>query len=996
MNETSTIRRGSLSAAVILALVSPLPAAEDKHPVSVVTQSWGIDQGLPTTGVTAITRTRDGYLWVGTRSGLARFDGVRFHSYGFRDGLRSITIRALLEDQRGQLWIGTAGGGLSRLENGRFTTLTVRDGLPSDTVVTLAEDRAGQIWIGTGRGLAIWRDGRLSPPDDNSRLGQLPITRLLCDRDGTMWVAAFRAGIFRFQDGKWLELEGEAERQGLRVCQALYEDRKGRIWAGTDGPSLFRRDPRSATNPTPGWQLFRVPAAEAFTYVESIQEDAAGNIWPSLSAGAPVYFACGEGDPLPVRTRFGSSQILWYFADSDGSLWGADDRGLLRLPRAQVEHYGMEQGLATRGASAVLEIGPGRAWVGAFGGGLFQFESGRFQRVLPDPAFQRYYYINALCQARDGTCWVGTGHGLHQFRDGKRIAGEEFRASFEGDNVFAILEDRDAGIWVGTGSGRLWRWQAGKLTQDQPSSVKHAIMALAQEKDGTLWIGTSGGGLYRRAGDTITRLGMEDGLVSEDISSLFIDSEDRLWIGTHGGGLSWRHRGRLVNCTRREGLPDDNVWQIIDDEAGHLWLGTSGGIVRLVKSDLDEFAAGRRRRVEAMALGRTDGIPDAACMRGMAARGRLGGIGFPTADGIVLVRPSTFDIPEPPPRVKIEEVGVAGTLRDTSGAIHVGKDEPRRLEIRYTALGISAPEQALFRYRLHGLETEWTEAGRERLAVYNQLPPGTYTFQVNACNRGGVWSESGASLTVVVAPRFWETWTFRALMILLAVVLTAGIVARILQMRYRRHMEILKREHALDQERARIAQDIHDDVGARLTQIGFQSALIVRAAETPAALREQVERIRDNTVDVVRALDSIVWAVQPKHDHVRSLVAYLCQVAEELFRDSPIRCRQDVAPDIPDAPLQADRRHQVLLAAKEALHNAARHSQAREVWLRMAFDHGELAITVTDDGTGFTAVGDDGCGLENMQVRMKAIGGTCEIDTAPSGTTVRLRVYIPK
>jgi ligand-binding sensor domain-containing protein/signal transduction histidine kinase len=985
---------GCLWMALSLLVSIPLDAwAVDPRP-KLVTQSWGADQGLPGDGVMAVLRTRDGYLWVGTRSGLARFDGVRFRHYGFRDGLRSMSIRALLEDQGGRLWVGTIGGGVSRLEEGQFTTLTVADGLPSDTVGALAEDRSGQIWVGTSKGLVTWRDGSVSAPKATPFLGA-PITQILRARNGTMWLAVFRKGVFHYRDGKWSEIEGEPQRAGLRVCQTLFEDRKGRIWAGTDGASLFRGEPAASGSGDLVWRRFPVPAAEAFTYVESILEDASGNVWPSLSAGDPVFFANGEGEAVSVQAPLGSAQVLWRFADADGSLWGSDGAGLLRLPHARVAHYGQAEGLAARAASAVVEIAPGRLWVGAFGGGLFELESGRFSRILPDPAFERYYYVNALCLARDGSCWAGTGHGLHQFRDGKRILGEEFRASFDGDNVFAICEDRGEGLWIGTGSGRVWRWHAGKLEQDRSVSTDHGVMDLAQEKDGTLWLATSGGGLRRSAAGKMTRFGLDDGLASEDVSRLLVDSENRLWVGTHGGGLSWFHRGRLVTCTRREGLPDDNIWHILDDGAGHLWLGTNGGIVRLIKSDLDELAAGRRTKVQPLTLGRTDGLPSGVCARGAAARLRSGTLAFPTTDGVVLVNPSSFTILESPPRVCIEEVSVGATPHAVSAQVILAPNEPRRLEIRYTALGISAPEHALFRYRLEGLETDWNEAGPQRLAVYNQLPPGTYRFQVAACNRDGVWSDPDGSLAVMVEPHFWETRSFRGAMVLIALGVTGGMVAQVLRVRYRRRVEILERESALERERSRIAQDIHDDVGASLTQIGFLSALIARATATPPAGRDQVERIRSHAVEVVQSLDSIVWAVQPRHDRVPSLVAYLCQVADELFRDSPIRCRQDVPADIPTAPLEAEKRHQILLAAKEALHNAAKHSHATEVWLRIRIENNVLGITVTDNGIGFTSGSSDGTGLGNMQRRMETIGGTCEITGgAGAGTTVVIRIAL--
>ena len=203
-------------------------------------------------------------------------------------------------------------------------------------------------------------------------------------------------------------------------------------------------------------------------------------------------------------------------------------------------------------------------------------------------------------------------------------------------------------------------------------TANHAVMALAQEKDGTLWLGTSGGGLYRRVGENVTRFGMDDGLASADVSRLLIDAEDRLWIGTHGGGLSWFHRGRLVSCTRQEGLPDDNVWQIVDDEAGHLWLGTSGGIVRLVKSDLDELAAGRRSRVQTMTLGRTDGFQPACRPACPHAAFRI--VGLSTAMDR-LFRPSAFEFSN---RHRTFIEGQAWPTRPRhDGWLTVNKNEPR-------------------------------------------------------------------------------------------------------------------------------------------------------------------------------------------------------------------------------------------------------------------------------------------------------------------------------
>jgi signal transduction histidine kinase len=318
-----------------------------------------------------------------------------------------------------------------------------------------------------------------------------------------------------------------------------------------------------------------------------------------------------------------------------------------------------------------------------------------------------------------------------------------------------------------------------------------------------------------------------------------------------------------------------------------------------------------------------------------------------------------------------------------------------RFEFQYTGLSFAAPEKVRFKYRLDKLDADWIDAGTKRSAEYPYIPPGDYTFHVMACNNDGVWNEAGAALALTVLPYFWQTAWFRVLGLAGTVLLTSGGVWYGTRRRMRRKLERVERQRALERERTRIAKDIHDDLGASLTRINLLSQSARRDMEDPQQTVKTLDQICTTARQLTRAMDEIVWAVDPQHDTLDSLASYLGKLIHEVLSESGIRCRLDFPVHLPAWPVTAEMRHNLFLACKEALHNVLKHSRATEVQISFALEAASFAVHIADNGQGFDPSAEAGNlplrrnGLVNMQQRMREIGGRCEIVSQPKqGTQV--------
>jgi signal transduction histidine kinase len=315
-------------------------------------------------------------------------------------------------------------------------------------------------------------------------------------------------------------------------------------------------------------------------------------------------------------------------------------------------------------------------------------------------------------------------------------------------------------------------------------------------------------------------------------------------------------------------------------------------------------------------------------------------------------------------------------------------------------MSFAAPERVRFRYRLEGLDADWVEASAQRTASYNYIPPGNYRFRVIACNSDGVWNEAGASVTLTALPQLWQTWWFRGLAVLGLLGSVGGTVRLVEKRKLHRRLRHMEQERALERERARIARDLHDDLGSSLTRISLLSGLARADRDNPGQVEIHAEKISESAAQTVRALEEIVWAVRPGSDSLQSLVDYITHFANELFEGTRTRCRLDLPHEMPAQPLPPELRHNIFLIVKEALTNALKHASAREVHLQAKVLAQALEIVVQDDGQGYvaTAPPEEGRrhGLDNMRHRARTIGANLTVESASGkGTTVRLAVNFP-
>ena len=979
-------------------------------------RSWQREQGLPENYVRALAQTRDGYLWVGSDDGVSRFDGVRFFSLGLQEGFQSGPVQVLFGDSQGALWVGGVGGGLSRWQRGRLRTFLVHDGLPSDSITALAEDNSGRLWVGTQAGLVVWQNGCVAPLSGVEMFSGKPITTLFRDRNGTMWLGASGLGVFSYAENKFVQLRDPALDPLLQDPHCLLVDHAGRIWIGAGDASVLCREGEQ-------WRRFGIPRHLATRYISALTEEPDGTVWAGSVGEGLFQFKSGKLVAINASSGLSDNLVEALLVDREGKLWVGTHGGLNRICPRNLSVLSHNEGLGYGAVQGLAEVRPGVIWAAQPNEGVFRWDGEKFRRLMLGGLSPQEARVSALLLTRDGSCWVGGAHGLIQFKHPQAAEEEGGVPALTNLSISALAQDAKGRLWAGTREGGLWQLADGAWRAKANCQPGHAITTIVPEAGGILWIGTEGDGLYRMDGGTNVQFERLKGLPSDWIRTLFLDVQGTLWIGTAGGGLSRFQDGRIATFTMREGLPDNTISQILEDDEGNLWLGGNLGIVRVKKRELDDLATHRIPAVYPRVYGRADGMLSEECTGGFSPvglRSKAGLLWFATLKGIVVIDPQ-HTVSSPAPAVVLEQTLVDGvpqlsipgrTVGDIDGGREPGNAAFDSLslapgkhivEFRYTGFSFDAPDRVRFRYRLEGLDPDWVEAGTRRVAFYSFVPPGVYHFRVIACNGDGVWNESGASLSLAVLQHFWQTWWFLAALSLGTVTAGAGSARYVEKRRTQQRLKRLEQERALERERTRIAQDLHDIMGARMCRISFLSEHARLSLTVPVELQEEIRSISDESREVLQSLDEIVWAVNPQKDTLDHLVSYIGQYAQEYFRRTGIECELEIPPQLPVRPLSSQSRHHLFLAVHEALTNILKHSGATRARIVMACRGPDFEIAISDNGIGFDPVYNESnspssaagfCnGLGNMRRRLEELGGRCRVESqAGQGTTIRFEL----
>lgn len=718
---------------------------------------WGIDTGLPNNTVIATAQMRDGYLWVGTESGLARFDGVRFTVFDKRNtpALQSAHISALLAGSRGNLWIGTQGGGLTVLRNGEFFTYTTRNGLANDNVLSLLEDDAGNLWIGTnGGGLQRFRNGRFETFTTADGLPNAAIFCLSQTRDGSLW-AGTQDGLARYKD-KHFSTYTKAQGLPDNYIMCLKAGARGELWIGTNQGGISRFADGRFTN-------YNAHDGLASDTIWSLFEDRAGNLWIGTNNGGLNRFQDGVISTYSTKDGLSADTVISSFEDREGNLWiGTRGGGLVRLKDSPFTVVDSREGLSNDVVLPVFEDHSGATWVGTNGGGVNCLRDGKIVAKYSTKNGLSDNVVFAVAEDQDNSLWIATRKALDRLKDGK-ITAFTAKDGLPSNVVLSLYRDPKGTVWAGTRAG-LCRFEGRRFTtyttKDGLSS--DYVTALYADQRNTLWIGTGAGGLDRFENGKFTAYTKQDGLSGNGIWALSEDPDGTLWVGTSGGGLDRFKNGKFTAYTVRDGLLDDEIFAILDDRHGYLWMSTNKGIFRVSKEQLNAFAAGAISSIASTVYGTADGLKNKECNGGFQPAGwrsKDGRLLFPTMRGLAVVDPQRLGLNQVPPPVVIEQVIIDGSRFNAAGAIKA-KPGNGQLEFGFTALSLVAASKIQFKYKLEGFDQDWTDAGTRRAAYYTNIPPGEYRFHVIACNNDGVWNKTGRSVSFAIQPHFYQTHWF--------------------------------------------------------------------------------------------------------------------------------------------------------------------------------------------------------------------------------------------
>ncbi len=1002
------MRNPTRSARNLLAIILVTPIFAERLPI----QAYTTAEGLANNHINRIRRDSRGFLWLCTDEGLSRFDGHSFTNYTVRDGLPHPWVNDLLETRDGAYWVATDGGVARYDPTGkqRFRVYRPSARPGAERVNALLEDADGDIWCGTydglyrlphttGNDVRFVREEIGSPADFYE--GSL-INSIFVDSRNTLW-AASRTGLYRRSRGGSWQRYYVPRKVAEDFFEMVAEDGDGGLWAATRRRGVCALIPHPKQAAQALSKCYSMADGLPSNDVRSVYLSSDKRLWIGTSGGLSELKSAAGGVRFRNYTTdhgLSGSAIYALQEDRDGNLWiGTKENGVMKMARGGLVTYGASDGYRSGNfSSSIFESQEGQLCVTTGDRSavyLNSFDGLRFSAIPVNAPFAIDPFREpAMLQSRDDAWWLNTAHGLFRFPPFRRI-GDLTKSHPEArftirqgslDNLllYPLYQDSKGDLWFAawwskTGAHELYSWERaidsvhGVSTTGAPSLKQKSVTAFAEDGAGQLWIGFKEGGLVRRRSSGFAELPYK---TTEAIQALHFDGAGRLWISSVENGVTRvedpsADRPRFRSYGIAEGLSSNHVWCMTEDRFGRMYLGTSSGVDRL------DPATGSIRHYTA-----SEGLAKGAVRA--AYRDRTGALWFATNSGISRLIPIP-DLSSSAPVIFISTLRVMGMPRPISelGETRIaGLTLPATrngVEIGFLGFDFSPDTRHRYQYKLEGAGYDWSPPTEQRSANFASFAPGSYRFLVRAVNTDGVSSLQPATVEFTVMKPLWARWWFLG-----AITLTAGAAAYG-AFRYR-----LGQLMQLERVRARISADLHDDIGASLSQIAVLSE-VARAhldEAHPAALGPLTE-ITTISREVMDSMGDMVWVINPRYDRLNDLVARIRRFAGDIlgFRDISLQFH---GPDAGDDPLLSfEFRRHFLLIAKEAVNNIVKHSGATEVHIDFEVSTRRLKLSVSDNGRGFDCGAyKQGNGLANIRRRAKWLGGSSELRASPGEGTV--------
>jgi ligand-binding sensor domain-containing protein/signal transduction histidine kinase len=970
---------------------------------------WHVQDGLPEETVQAIQQTPDGFLWIGTTGGLARFDGTRFASYS-RSTTPAFTdnsVFCLLAARDGTLWLGTEGGGLLHLQNGVFHRYGTQQGLTDEFVRSIIEDETGQLWIGTDNGLFRMRpsargNGVIQRVDTTQFTPALAVHSIYEDRQHRIWVGGLRLLMFDGNQVQQFKLRGAYSQNRVKT---ILQTSDGTVWVGTVG-GVQRL----------GADGFETLPGIAAT-VRSLRQTADGTLWIGTIGDGLFTYSAGRLRKVSGAGLLPSKTVLSMAGDHAGQTWIGTQDGLVRLSKTLVGVVPLPDGsdpdfetisYDSQGADSRRPDGHGAAGHGTQSAdkdddGTVWAVSSRVYAIRHDRALPYTFKAIAGIPVRNvfrdhrGTLWIGTdGSGAFHLVPGAPV---HYSAPGKLANNFvrAFLESRDGSMWIATDEG-VSRIAGGRVRNFsmRDGLAYFSTRALFEDHEGNVWIG-SDQGLSCWNGTRLVQNEVTAGLRDEKVWSILEDAQGFLWFGTRDHGLFRYRNGTLTQFTTAQGLASNSIYQLLEDRFHQLWMSSPNSISSIpldaldAPEPLDAGMPGKSVQLPVTIYSMPYDADDAQMYGGRQPSGciaRDGSLWFPSNRGAVHI------FPEPAARLDAPQLLVTRVAVDgsevTPAHFHLLSAGASRLEFAFAPRSLRSQQDTRFRYRLEPFDRDWTYAGTARTATYTNLPAGHYHFHVTAFPLNNPASSSEVVLDFRKQPHLYLTWWFLSLcvvMLCLASLASYRWRMRLLQLRFRAVLE----------ERSRLAREMHDTVIQGCTSVSALLEAVSSLERENHALRgELIQYARTQMRSTINEARQAVWNLRHNDEPQQDLFEATCLMADHAVREfsTPVDCTKEGTP----FPVPSSVAHELLMVIREALYNAVLHGLPSRIAIEFAYGPDDLKVVVRDDGTGFTpgSMPDDGqphYGTAGMHERIERLNGKIDwISARGQGTTVRFLI----